>query len=150
MSFAPYHCGISITSVSGDHNSHKFNRLLRAGSVKTTPILVEVCSIVQPVLKTSIDGNLTAFLSNSICHFTVRNVSQMSNWNLINLNPLIPDFFQHLLYSTKILLHISSVFSLHHNSVFPKNGPAHISIERISTVKGNNKQGKKIDTTEIF
>lgn len=44
VSFAPYLCGISIISVSGDHNSHKFNRLLRAGSVKTAPILVEVCS----------------------------------------------------------------------------------------------------------
>lgn len=47
------------------------------------------------LLKTSINGALAASLGNSICHFTARNVYQMSNWNVINLSALISDLFQY-------------------------------------------------------
>jgi len=39
--------------------------------------------LINLFLKTSIDGALAASLGNSIFHFTARNISQMSNWNVI-------------------------------------------------------------------
>lgn len=80
------------------------------------------------LLKTSIDGALAASLGNSICRFTARNVYRMPNWNVINLSELISDLFQYFKYSLKLLLWVSSVFCLCHNSVFPNNGTAYIPI----------------------